>query len=189
MLQSYLVYFIQWNVKWTMLNCITLPTSLGDQLIPLSCCLLGHPRGASRRILPLYYDMSAYTRWHNLPFDVNMHNDFNIVRILYMYVLAWFMSIARHAMYAPLCYRYQCNGNDYSSTCAFIYQMSTYLAWISYCSVNGSVRDENNVLQLWPAVTLVEQLRMPCGVCKSNDLNDTLLTVNAKCCTLSWFLH
>ena len=24
----------------------------------------------------------------------------------------------------------------------------------------GSVRDENNVLQLWPAVTLVEQLRM-----------------------------
>ena len=53
----------------------------------------------------------------------------------------------------------------------------------------GSVRDENNVLQLWPAVTLVEQLRMPCGVCKSNDLNDTLLTVNAKYRTLSWFLH
>ena len=40
----------------------------------------------------------------------------------------------------------------------------------------GSVRDENNVLQLAPAVTLVEQLRMLCGVCKSNDLNDTLLT-------------
>ena len=30
-------------------------------------------------------------------------------------------------------------------------------------------------------MTLVEQLRRPCGVCKSNDLNDTLLTVNAKC--------
>ena len=28
---------------------------------------------------------------------------------------------------------------------------------------------------------------MPCGVCKSNDLNDTLLTVNAKCST--WFVH
>ena len=27
------------------------------------------------------------------------------------------------------------------------------------------------------------------GVCKSNDLNDTLLTVNAKCRTLFWFLH
>ena len=32
-------------------------------------------------------------------------------------------------------------------------------------------------------MTLVEQLRMPCGVCKSNDLNETLLTVNAKCRT------
>ena len=53
--------------------------------------------------------------------------------------------------------------------------------------ITDSVRDENNVLQLWPAVTLVEQLRMPCGVCKSNDLNDTLLTVNAKYRTLSWF--
>ena len=44
---------------------------------------------------------------------------------------------------------------------------------------NGSVRDEINVPQLGPAVTLVEQLCMSCGVCKSNDLNDTLLTVNA----------
>ena len=29
---------------------------------------------------------------------------------------------------------------------------------------------------------------MPCGVCKSNDLNNTLLKVNAKCRTLFWFL-
>ena len=53
--------------------------------------------------------------------------------------------------------------------------------------MSGSVRDENNVLQLAPAVTLVEQLRMPCGVCKSNDLNDMLLTgmLNAACCLAS----
>ena len=53
----------------------------------------------------------------------------------------------------------------------------------------GSVRDENNVLQLAPAVTLVEQLRMPCGVCKSNDLNDTLLTGMLNAARLSCFAH
>ena len=63
----------------------------------------------------------------------------------------------------------------------FFAQMLEHIIFIP-----GSVRDENNVLL--PAVTLVEQLRMPCGVCKSNDLNDTPLTVNAKCRTLSWLL-
>ena len=50
----------------------------------------------------------------------------------------------------------------------------------------GSVRDENNVLQLAPAVTLVEQLRMPC---KSNDLNYTLLTGMLNSARLSCFAH
>ena len=53
----------------------------------------------------------------------------------------------------------------------------------------GSVRDENDVLQLAPAVTLVEQLRMPCGVCKSNDLNDTLLTGMLNVARLSCLAH
>ena len=47
----------------------------------------------------------------------------------------------------------------------------------------------NNVLQLAPAVTLVEQLRMPCGVCKSNDLNGTLLTGMLNAARLSCFAH
>ena len=55
--------------------------------------------------------------------------------------------------------------------------------------LRGSVRDENNVLQLAPAVTLVEQLRMPYGVCKSNDLNDTLLTGMLNAARLSCFAH
>ena len=53
----------------------------------------------------------------------------------------------------------------------------------------GSVRDENNVLQLAPAVTLVEQLRMPCGVCKSNDLNGMILTGMLNAARLSCFAH
>ena len=56
-------------------------------------------------------------------------------------------------------------------------------------SITGGVRDENNVLQLAPAVTLVEQLRMPSGVCKSNDLNDTLLTGMLNAARLSCFAH
>ena len=53
----------------------------------------------------------------------------------------------------------------------------------------GRVRDENIVLQLAPGVTLVEQLRMPCGVCKSNDMNDTLLTGMLNAARLSCFAH
>ena len=43
------------------------------------------------------------------------------------------------------------------------------------------------LLQLAPAVTLVEQLRMPCGVCKSNDMNDTLLSVLLR--TLQYIVY
>ena len=55
--------------------------------------------------------------------------------------------------------------------------------------IPNAANDENNVLQLAPAVTLVEQLRMPCGVCKSNDLNDTLLTGMLNAARLSCFTH
>ena len=65
----------------------------------------------------------------------------------------------------------------------------THISPARFSTILGSVRDENNVLQLAPAVILVEQLRMPCGVCKSKDLNDTLLTGMLNAARLSCFAH